>query len=130
MQRREFLKTTVVTAGAILMGAGCGGDGSSGSSTYTLDMWYKDNSNYLSGGFDSQKSVSSQLPPLSAYFPQSVASGDPKSDSVTLWTRVYDKNASGDLVVKLEVATDSAFKNIVSIDGAQSKTITAKSSVS
>lgn len=110
------------------MGAGCGGDGSSGSSTYTLDMWYKDNSNYLSGGFDSQKSVSSQLPPLSAYFPQSVASGDPKSDSVTLWTRVYDKNASGDLVVKLEVATDSAFKNIVSIDGAQSKTITAKSS--
>jgi len=128
MQRREFLKTTVVTAGVILMGVGCGGGDSGSTAVYTLDMWYKDNSNYLSSALSSSKSAASQLPPISAYFPQSVASGDPKSDSVVLWTRVYDTSASGDLNVKLEVATDSAFKNIVSIDGATSKTITAKAS--
>ena len=32
-----------------------------------------------------------------AYFPQSVASGDPRPDAVILWTRVDDPDAAGDL---------------------------------
>jgi len=125
MQRRAFLKTTVVTAGILLMGTGC----NDSDEICPLDTWYKDNPDYLLKALSSSKNILSQLPPVSSYFPQSVASGDPKSDSVIVWTRVYDAARIGsDLSIKLEVATDSAFKNIVSIDGAPSKTITAKAS--
>ena len=125
MQRREFLKTTVVTAGILLMGTGC----KDSDEICPLDTWYKDNPDYLLNPLSSSTSILSQLPPVSPYFPQSVASGDPKSDSIILWTRVYDAARIGsDLSIKLEVATDSAFKNIVSIDGTPSKTITAKAS--
>ena len=45
-----------------------------------------------------------------AYFPQSVASGDPKPDSVVLWTRVIDPGGgAGDLTLTLEVAKDARF---------------------
>ena len=37
-----------------------------------------------------------------SYFPQSVASGDPKTDSVVLWTRVHDPAAGGDLALRLQ----------------------------
>ena len=46
-------------------------------------------------------------------FPQSVASGDPKSDSVILWTRVVDDSRSEDLDVTLTVATDPELNNVV-----------------
>lgn len=52
----------------------------------------------------------------SAYiFPCSVASGDPRQDSVILWTRVEDRlrSAEDDLAVTLEVATDEDFNTIV-----------------
>ena len=48
------------------------------------------------------------------YFPQSVASGDPKTDSVVFWTRVHDAAASGDLALRLEVARDRGFDDVVS----------------
>ena len=48
------------------------------------------------------------------YFPQSLASGDPKSGSVILWTRaVDDANAASDYKVTLEVATDADFMSVV-----------------
>src|SRR5882724_1126874 len=48
------------------------------------------------------------------YFPQSLASGDPKPSSVILWTRaVDDANPSTDSKVTLEVAADAAFMSVV-----------------
>lgn len=50
----------------------------------------------------------------SAFFPQSVASGDPKPDSIILWTRVEDSAASGSLLkIRVQVATDEGFTNVV-----------------
>jgi alkaline phosphatase D len=47
------------------------------------------------------------------FYPQGVASGDPESDSVLLWTRRPPKD--GDMVkkVSLEIAEDEAFTRVV-----------------
>lgn len=48
------------------------------------------------------------------YFPQSVASGDPRADSVVLWVRAVDPdNASADARVRLEVSPNEDFANLV-----------------
>ncbi len=44
------------------------------------------------------------------YFPQSIASGDPRPESVILWTRVHDPANTGDALVRLQVAQDPAFE--------------------
>lgn len=82
ISRRDFLKLTVVSATA----AGTAGltacSNSSGSNKITVLN----------------------------YFPQSVASGDPKPDSIILWTRVVDQDRpSMDLTLTLQMATDSDF---------------------
>ena len=47
-------------------------------------------------------------------FPQSVASGDPRPDSVVLWTRVADPDAGGgDVPVRVIVTQDQFFAHIV-----------------
>src|SRR3954471_18174555 len=48
------------------------------------------------------------------FYPQGVASGDPASDSVILWTRLQPKpgNPRDEHVIHLEVARDRDFKNI------------------
>jgi alkaline phosphatase D len=47
-------------------------------------------------------------------FPQSVASGDPRPDSVVLWTRAVDPDhADEDATVAMEVATDEQFGRVV-----------------
>jgi alkaline phosphatase D len=95
MRRRDFLRATLVSAGAVLVGTGCGSD-------------------------------ERELTPGEAYFPQSVASGDPKSDSVILWTRVVDPASPGrDFSVELEMATDAAFTSLVSVNGSERLAVTA-----
>jgi len=48
------------------------------------------------------------------YFPQSVASGDPRADSVVLWVRAVDPdNASANTSLKLEVSTSEDFSSLV-----------------
>jgi len=48
------------------------------------------------------------------YFPQSLASGDPKPDSVILWTRVVDDaKLQDDYVLTLEVAADAMFTGMI-----------------
>jgi len=42
------------------------------------------------------------------FFPQSVASGDPRPDSVVLWTRVDDASASGDIPITLKISTEGS----------------------
>jgi len=49
-----------------------------------------------------------------AFFPQSVASGDPRSDSVVLWTRAVDPSRPDeDVELTLQVATDERFEALV-----------------
>ena len=47
------------------------------------------------------------------YFPQSVASGDPRPDSVVLWTRVVGPEGGIPTRVDLTVATDMAMTDVV-----------------
>ncbi len=83
MQRRDFLKLTVLSAASVSLGlTGCGGDGDSAASDLALSEG-------------------------AAYFPHGVASGDPRANSMILWTKV--KAGSGDWPVRVQVAKDSAF---------------------
>src|SRR5262249_34649032 len=51
-------------------------------------------------------------------FPQGLASGDPRSDSVILWTRVEPTgNAAKDVKVSYEVAKDKDLKTVVAPGG-------------
>jgi alkaline phosphatase D len=47
------------------------------------------------------------------FFPQSVASGDPRPNSVVLWTRAVDEEHEGDTTLTLEVSTDANFGQLV-----------------
>jgi len=89
--RRRFLHQAVAL-GALSLGLGaCGRDGSGASSL-------------LAGGVVANER-----------FPQGVASADPRSDSVILWTRVAPK-AKGDpkdVPLSLVVAEDQEFTNVV-----------------
>ena len=88
MKRREFLRTTVLVAGAMSW-LGCSNE----------------------GGADGSPSFGGrELKPGEKYFPQSVASGDPKEASVILWTRAVDAKAKGALTLMLEVALDEKFE--------------------
>ncbi|WP_234022736.1 alkaline phosphatase D family protein [Sorangium cellulosum] len=49
------------------------------------------------------------------FFPQSVASGDPKPDSVVLWTRLVDRKLQEDLNLALVVALDAEFTQLVEL---------------
>jgi alkaline phosphatase D len=61
------------------------------------------------------------------YFPQSVASGDPRPSSVILWTRVEDESVAGeDLPVELEVSRDEAFAELVPLSGGSSLALIAR----
>jgi len=95
--RRRFLELTVISAGAWFGPVACSSDQASG----TLD------------------------PALT--FPQSVASGDPRPNSVVLWTRVVDSaKPSTDLELELELALDEAFTMRVLLDGAASRKLVAE----
>jgi alkaline phosphatase D len=93
--RRKFMKTLAVSAGVVVTSSlvGCG---SSDKKAVVVDPVPTEPS-ILDG---------------SQFFPQSVVSGDPKADSVILWTRV--DNASGaDTPLMLQVASDESFANLV-----------------
>jgi len=48
------------------------------------------------------------------HFPQSVASGDPRADSVVLWTRAVNPAGNGEaLRLRLEVGTEAEFRTLV-----------------
>lgn len=52
--------------------------------------------------------------PATEVFPQSVASGDPRPDSLVLWTRAIDPDRPGiSMRPRLDVATDANFVNLV-----------------
>ncbi len=92
--RRKFIKTLVVTASSLLVTSlvGCGS-----SDDVTTSEPEPTNPGILDG---------------TQYFPQSVVSGDPKPDSVILWTRIDDLSAA-DTHVILQVANNEAFTELV-----------------
>jgi len=88
LTRRHFLKTLVVAAGSVAVGSqlsGCDDD--------------DDDNNRITND--------------PAFFPQSVISGDPKPNSVIVWTRVADAEVNGEIALHLQVATDANFTNKV-----------------
>lgn len=86
ISRRQFLKVIVVTAGTV---EACGDD----------------------SGEQPQGKPIEKNP---AFFPQSVASGDPRPDSIVLWTRVFDPDdATGDQKLMLEVGLDPFFTVLI-----------------
>lgn len=90
--RRDFLKTVVITAGsASSAGAlvGCGGSDN-------------DDKKVSPTGTDTNYSL----------YPQSVASGDPRTESVILWTRVNGGSDTSKSVV-VQVASDADFSSIM-----------------
>ena len=93
--RRKFIKTLAVSAGVVATSTlvGCG---SSDKKEVVVDPGPVEPS-ILDG---------------SQYFPQSVVSGDPKADSVILWTRV-DDGSGADTSLMLQVASDEGFANLV-----------------
>ena len=93
LTRRKFLNTVVLSASAVAVTSlvGCGSDSDSSSS-------------------DGQCSFSSDV------FKHSIMSGDPRQNSVILWTRVNDAcelAASRDVSLIVEVATDKEFTSLV-----------------
>ncbi|WP_437522901.1 alkaline phosphatase D family protein [Sorangium sp. So ce726] len=88
MRRRDFLRATLVTAGSVVVPTACSDDG---DAIGTCDVHEDD-----------------------GFFPQSVASGDPRHDSVVLWTRLIDsKQPQSDLTLALVVALDEGFTQLV-----------------
>ncbi len=95
--RRKFIRTLVVSAGAIATSSliGCG-----------------DSVNMNRDDAVALDPSSIQFKKGSQYFPQSVVSGDPKPDSVILWTRI-DTGSENDTEVILQVASDEYFTQLV-----------------
>jgi phosphodiesterase/alkaline phosphatase D-like protein len=124
VDRRTFLRATLVTAGGLVVGAGCDDDQSSGGGGDTgVDA--DTGGDVLDVTADGD--VGPEVLDGSAYFPQSIASGDPRADSVILWARVEDAQQSGDLELALEVARDEAFAERITLDGGARLGITAES---
>ncbi|WP_224241932.1 alkaline phosphatase D family protein [Hyalangium gracile] len=65
------------------------------------------------GCSDEETSIDAQAEKSRPYFPQSVASGDPRPDSVVLWTRAVDQEHEGDVTLSLEVSTEESFGQLV-----------------
>ncbi|MCU0681108.1 MAG: alkaline phosphatase D family protein [Polyangiaceae bacterium] len=87
-RRRDFLRSLAATA-VVAPIAGCGDDDDDGGAPPNA------------------------APINEALFPQSVASGDPRPDSVLLWTRVEPTDAALDQDLEYVVATDAALTNVV-----------------
>jgi len=101
MKRRDFLRATLVTAGAVIAPSACTeDDGGTGPAACPVE-------------------------PGTAYFPQSVASGDPRPDSVVLWTRIDDPESKGDVNIELQIALNEQFQQVVSLTPGTNRNATA-----
>lgn len=94
LRRREFLRGLVVVVAAAPLPA-CGSDDEGGEPAKVGPIYDTDPAKQLQT------------------FPQSIASGDPKPDSVILWTRALPASGTGPVTVKYEIATDKLFGYMV-----------------
>lgn len=95
--RRKFLSTLVISASAVALGSltGCGSS----------------DDNDLAPPTTPTTPPPVGLQPGQQYFTQSLLSGDPKPDSVILWTRIEEATAD-DLEIRLQVALDPDFNDL------------------
>lgn len=109
--RRAFLRATLVTAGAATLGC-----------PPTDPEITEDTEATTNGETSDVPTGGTGGPPEefldgSPYFTLSVVSGDPRADSVILWTRLEDPDlADADSQLELHVATDEAFTMPVALD--------------
>jgi alkaline phosphatase D len=90
LRRRDFLSGLVVTFA--ISPLGCSSD---------------------DGGGTTPVKYSTDPADQAAVYPQGIASGDPKPDSVILWTRAVPRSGSGPVKVICEIATDEAFSDVI-----------------
>jgi alkaline phosphatase D len=67
-------------------------------------------------GCSDEETTDQQAAESRKFFPQSVASGDPRPDSVVVWTRAVDSehgHGAGDTTLTLEVSKDESFGALV-----------------
>jgi len=94
LQWGSFVTVTVATTGL----AGCGGD---------------DNASPATPSTNPPTTPPANEPGNTFTFQQGVASGDPKPDSVMLWTRVDGNNGSKPVNVQLQVSTQADFSTLI-----------------
>lgn len=131
--RRDFLRATLVSAGAIFA-ARCGDDepsddfdaardtGNDVGVDTSPDVGHDTTSDARDTTFDTVDLLDG-----AAFFTLAVASGDPREQSVILWTRLEDEAAEGDLALELHLALDENFTQRVTLDGQPSRALTAES---
>ncbi len=105
IKRRHFLQATLATAGAALAGCESESESTTGGTTTSTPRKLEDGA---------------------GYFPQSVASGDPRPESVILWTRLFDEAVTTDLDLMLELSPDAEFSEYIALDGQQSLPLKAE----
>lgn len=119
--RRDFLRATLVSvASATLPGCkGGGGDSDTDSDGTSTGTDGTGTEGTVTDGGDTE---GAPLLDGAAYFPQAIASGDPRPDSVILWTRVEDPELGEvDATLELQVATDPEFTALVELDAASAE---------
>ncbi len=130
VNRRNFLKATIAVAGATI--AACGDDPEPNSDTGIDSGTDTGNGDTGDTGVDvptdtpSDADTGPEFLDGAAVFALGVASGDPRPNSVILWTRCVDPEAdtvSFDL--RLQVGLDPDFGELVSFDGEDSLPLTA-----
>ena len=94
--RRDFLTGLIITV-AVSRGTACSSD-DGGSTKKTKPVYSTDPADQA------------------RVYPQGLASGDPKPDSVILWTRAVPDAKSGSVSVILEVAKDADFADIIATE--------------
>ena len=108
LPRREFLRATLVSAAGLI--AACKGGGAEGG-----ESGESGESGTETGGESGTETGGEQREVVDGFefFPQSVASGDPRPGSVILWTRVEDPDANPDedLELELELSLDPEFQS-------------------
>ena len=97
--RRDFVKVSAM--GMLTVGMlSCGSD--------------NDDDDIIDGGGDPAPAPSNAVATNAAFFPQSVATGDPRPDSVIFWTRVFDSSQpDADLSVDLVIGTDAELRDVL-----------------
>lgn len=115
MQRRDFLRATLLTAGGIV--AACSSPGTAAT---------PENDGGTTDGSAADASPA-DLALTAQFFPQSVCSGDPRPDGVILWTRLVDSAAGDkDLPVGLRVSTKADFSQLIELNASAVTQLLAK----
>ena len=132
IRRRSFLKATIAVAGGILTACGDDPEPTADSGVDAGPDATPDASPDTSpdAGFDADVDVpvGPTLLDGTAIFALGVASGDPRPDGLIVWTRCVDPDAAAESYdVRLQVALDEEFTELVSFDGEDSLSIEALS---